>query len=82
LQPITEFYDSFRDHQCTTADYEFAKRVWTKGGRKNGWDYCKMYLASDVVALLDIICKNTDKIHKEFGLALGYYFSIPHLVMI
>jgi hypothetical protein len=44
-----------------------AKRVWAKGGYKNGLDYCKMYLASNVLTLLDIVCKNTDKIYLEFG---------------
>ena len=38
LPPITEFYDSLRDRQCTTADYEFTKMVWAKGGCKNDWD--------------------------------------------
>ena len=40
-----------------------------------------MYLASDILTFLDIVCENTDKIHEEFGLYLGYYFSTPHLVM-
>jgi hypothetical protein len=81
LPSITSFYDSLYERQCTTVDYEFAKRVWAKGGCKNGWDYCRLYLASDVLTLLDIVCKNTDKIYGEFGLDLGYYFSTPHLVM-
>jgi hypothetical protein len=40
-----------------------------------------MYLASDVLTLLDCFCKNTDKIYLEFGFDLGYYFSTPNLVM-
>ena len=34
-----------------------------------------------MLTLLDIMCKNTDKIYEEFNLDLGYYFSSPHLVM-
>ena len=81
LPPIEAFYNSLTDSECTVEDYEFAKRVWSKGGCKNGWDYCRMYLASDVLTLLDIVCKNTDQIYSEFGLDIGYYFSTPHLVM-
>ena len=55
--------------------------MWAKGNCKNGWDYCRLYLASDVLTLLDIVCKNTDQIYSEFGLDIGYYFSTPHLVM-
>jgi hypothetical protein len=36
LLPIEAFYDSLHDRQCTTADYEFSKRVWEKRGCKNG----------------------------------------------
>ena len=49
--------DSFHDRQCTTTEYEFAKYVWVKRGCKNWEDYFKMYPASDVLMLLDIICK-------------------------
>jgi hypothetical protein len=38
-------------------------------------------LASDVLTLLDVVCKNTDQIYSEFGLDIGYYFSTPHLAM-
>jgi len=38
-----------------------------------------MYLASDVLTLLDNVCKNMDKIYDKFGLNSGYYFSTPHL---
>ena len=61
--------------------FRFAKRAWKKGRCKNGWDYCKIYLASDLLTLLDILCKNTHETYGEFGLDLGYYFSTPHLVM-
>jgi hypothetical protein len=81
LPPIAESYDSLRDRQCTTANYEFAKRVRAKIRCKNGWGYCKIYLASDVLTLLDIVCKKMGKIYEEFGLDMGYYFSTPHLVM-
>ena len=40
-----------------------------------------MPLASEIMTLLDILCKNTDKIYEEFGLELGYYFTTPLLVM-
>jgi hypothetical protein len=40
-----------------------------------------MYLGSDVLTLLDIVCKNIDQIYSEFRLDIGYYFSTPHLVM-
>ena len=40
-----------------------------------------MYLASDVLTLLDIVCKNTDQIYSDFGLYISYYFSTLHLVM-
>ena len=76
LPPIAEFYDSLRDRQCTTADYEFAKRVWAKGGCKNGWDYCKMYLASDVLTLCDIVCKARTKFMKNFGWIWGIIFPL------
>jgi hypothetical protein len=51
------------------------------GNCKNGSDYCNLSWASDVLTLLDIVCKNTDQIYSEFGLDIGYYFSTPHLVM-
>ena len=35
-----------------------------------------MYLASDLLTLLDIVCKKTDKIHEEFGLDLGIIFPL------
>ena len=41
----------------------------------------KMYLESDLLTLLDIVCKNTHKIDEEFGLDVGWYFSITYLVM-
>ena len=81
LPPIEAFYNSLTNSECTAEEYEFAKKVWSKGNCKNGWDYCRLYLASDVLTLLDIVCKNTDQIYSEFGLDIGYYFSTPHLVM-
>ena len=81
IPPIESFYDSLHDRSCTPEEYSFAKKVWAAGGCKNGFDYCKLYLSSDVLTLLDIMCKNTDKIYEEFNLDLGYYFSSPHLVM-
>ena len=48
LPPIEAFYNSLTDSQCTNVNFEFAKRVWAKGGCKNGWNYFEMYLASDV----------------------------------
>jgi hypothetical protein len=67
LPPIEAFYNSLTNSQCTTGDYKFAKRVWAKGGCKNGSDYCKLSLAIDVMTLLDIVRKNTDKIYGELG---------------
>ena len=81
LPPIEAFYNSLTNSECTAEEYEFAKKVWAKGNCKNGWDYCRLYLASDVLTLLDIVSKNTDQIYSEFGLDIGYYFSTPHLVM-
>ena len=40
-------------------------------------DYCKIYMTSAVSTLLNIVCKNTDKIFLDFG----YNFSTPHLMM-
>ena len=31
LPPIEAFHDLLHDHQCTTADYNFATKVWAKG---------------------------------------------------
>jgi len=74
-------YDSLHDRQCTTAVSELVKKVWVKGGCKKGKDYCKIYLASDALTLLDFLYRNADKIYSEFGLDLGYYFSTLHLIM-
>ena len=38
LMPIEAFYDSLHDRQCITANDEFAKKVWAKGGCKNEED--------------------------------------------
>jgi len=57
------------------------KKFWALQGRKNEEDYCKMYLASEILTLLDIVCKNTEKICQEFGFDLGYCFLTPHLMM-
>ena len=40
-----------------------------------------MYLSSDVLTLLYIICKNTDKIYDAFRFDLGYYFLNPSIMM-
>ena len=40
-----------------------------------------MYLASDVLTLMNYVCKKTDTIYMELGLDLGYYFLTPHLVI-
>ena len=40
-----------------------------------------MFLASDILMLLLIVLKNTDKIYEEFGLDLEYYFSTPYRVI-
>ena len=58
LPPIEAFYDSLYDFQCTNANNENAKRVWAKGIGKNEKDYCKKYLSSDFLTLLDIVCDN------------------------
>ena len=71
LPPYEAFYDSFHNRLCTTADYDFAKKAWDKGGSKNGKDHCRTYLASVILTLLDIVCKNTDKLYEEFGLENG-----------
>ena len=39
-----------------------------------------MYLASDVLTLLEIVSKK-DKIYEEFPLDLGYNFSAPSLMV-
>jgi len=36
-----------------------------------------MFLASDALTLLDIVCKNTNKINKEFALYLDYHLFNP-----
>ena len=53
LPPIEVFYDSLHDHQYTAADYEFAKKFFGKGRCNNMENYCKIYLASDVMTFLD-----------------------------
>ena len=50
-------------------------------GCKNVEDYCKFYLASDVLTFLDVVCNNMDKTYVEFGLDLGHYFPTPQLEM-
>jgi len=61
---IEAFYYSLHDPYYTTANFEFAKTDRTKEGCKNGADYCKKYLVSDVLTLLDIVCKHTDRINE------------------
>jgi len=58
----------------------FLKMFRAREGVKMG-DYGKMYPASDVLTLLNIVCRNTDKIYEEFWLDLRYYFSTVHLVI-
>ena len=40
-----------------------------------------MYMASDVLTLLNIVFKITDKFCEEFGFDFRFYFSTPYLVM-
>ena len=40
-----------------------------------------MYLTSDLLMLLNIVRKNTDKLYEEFVLDLRHYFSTANLVM-
>ena len=81
IAPIEAFYDSLHDRQCTAANYGFKKKVSATRGCTNGEDYCKMYLASDMLTLLYIVSKNMDKKYEKFGLDLGYYFLTIQLVM-
>jgi len=81
LPSMNFFFASIQDRECATSDNEFAIKVWTKRGCNNGEDYCKMYLASNVLTSLDTVCKNTGKIYQKFGSNFGYYCSAPHLVM-
>ena len=46
LPSVKTFYNSTHDLQCITADYEFAKKAWTKQRFKNEEEYCKMFLRS------------------------------------
>ena len=80
-RPWNRFMTHFTTVNAPLPTTSLLKIFWAKGECKNGDDYCKMYLVSHVLTLLDMFCKNMVKIHQEFVFDLGYYFIAPHLLL-
>lgn len=79
LPPKVSFNSRLTNSECSTEEYEHAKKVWITFQCKTIWDYLKVYLITDVLLLTDVF-ENFRKIcYNIYKLDPCRYYTAPGL---
>lgn len=79
LPPREKFYNSVLFKDCTSEDYSFAQKIWTKFKCKTLKDYLELYLKVDVLLLADIFENFRSLCRGIYKLDPAQYFTTPGL---
>lgn len=79
LPDIKQFTNDIGNAACEPEDYEHAVKVWNTFDCKNMMEYTELYLKSDVYLLAEVVTQLRNSIHREFGLDISHYLSLPML---
>lgn len=74
-----DFYSLLYDREVNEDDYTHAKSVWDAFELQTFGEYVDLYLATDVVLLVDVMEKFRTMCHNIYGLDPSHYFSIAGL---
>lgn len=77
LPPKECFYSKLKDRHITDEEYEEAQKMWIVGKCKTLRDYMLIYLRIDTGLLCDIFISWRSLLHKQYGLDIAQYISLP-----
>ena len=77
LPPKEAFYSTLTRSHITDKDYEHAKKVWEAYGCETLGDFHDIYLATDILLLVDVFESFREMRMEKYGLDPAHYYTTP-----